>query len=161
MEGVLDQVYARLIKFHVSLSTVAAAGGGARAGSPTPVNIVADPGSPEARAPLPLFKLVKKGWPPRRAASFASHRTPLGQISGSATVKLVKTKRWPPRHTAIFTSHRAPLQQISGSATAAMRNLCYLQTFACPINFSFFLFFFATDFNRFIFHFEKGNFTGW
>ena len=30
-------------------------------------------------------KTSKKKWPPPRAASFVSHRAPLGQISGSAT----------------------------------------------------------------------------
>ena len=50
-----------------------------------PVKSVADPGGggPGGPGPLPLLKLVKKRWPPRRAASFASHQAPLGQISGS------------------------------------------------------------------------------
>ena len=50
---------------------------------------VADPGGLEAQDPLTLLKLVRKRWPPHGAASFASHQTPLVQISGSATVKSV------------------------------------------------------------------------
>ena len=44
---------------------------------------VADPGG--GQPPLPLLKLVKKRWPSRGVASFASHWGPLGHISGSAT----------------------------------------------------------------------------
>ena len=40
-------------------------------------------GGPGGLGPLPLLKLVKKRWPPSRVASFASHRGPPGQISGS------------------------------------------------------------------------------
>ena len=40
----------------------------------------------EARAPLTPVKTSKKRWPLIGAASFASHRVPLAQISGSATV---------------------------------------------------------------------------
>ena len=43
-------------------------------------------GGTEARPPLPLLKLVKKRWPSPWATSVTSHRAPLGQISGSATV---------------------------------------------------------------------------
>ena len=46
----------------------------------------ADPGGPGGLGPLPLLKLVKKRWLPHGATSFANHRAPLGQISGSATV---------------------------------------------------------------------------
>ena len=59
----------RFFKFSIQISTtlpVADLGGG----------------SPD---PLPLLKLVKKRWPPCGAASSRGHRTPLGQISGSAT----------------------------------------------------------------------------
>ena len=40
-----------------------------------------------------LLILVKKGWQPRCATSFASHRSPLGQISGSATDACIHLSR--------------------------------------------------------------------
>ena len=39
---------------------------------------VVDTGAPEAQAPLPLLKQVKKRWPLCHTASFMSHQAPLG-----------------------------------------------------------------------------------
>ena len=47
---------------------------------------VADPGGPEARAPLPLFKLAKKDGRHTGPQVSLVTAAPLGQISGSATV---------------------------------------------------------------------------
>ena len=68
-------------------------------------------------APLPLLKLDgQKRWPLCGAASFTSHRPPLGQISRSVTVyHIVPSKGWV---TPSVIEHRRQINTLTSAYTS-------------------------------------------